>query len=159
MDHYGIEYRAPFDASHTGFAPNSIDVILTTSVFEHVPAAICATIFEECRRIISPDGIMRHTIDYSDHYAHADPSITSYNYLRYSETVWRLMSPGIHYQNRLRTPDFLHFFLSSGFKVVICDEWMGATEEFPEVNIHQSFARYSRQQLMTLGAHFLVVPT
>lgn len=107
--HYGIEYRAPFNASHTGLAPGSIDVILTTSVFEHVPAAVCADIFKECRRIISPDGIMRHTIYYSDHYAHADPSITAYNYLRYGEFAWSLMSPGIHYQNRLRTPDFLNF--------------------------------------------------
>jgi len=157
-NNYGIDYYAPFDATSTGFATGSIDVIFTTSVLEHVPAEVCAAIFREFRRIISPGGIMRHTIDYSDHYSHADPSITAYNYLRFSEAAWRLLNPSIHYQNRLRTPDFVNICQHAGFKVAACDEWIGLEEDLAKVNVHRSFARYSREELMALGAHFLIMP-
>ena len=46
-------------------------------------------------------------IDLSDHYARFDSSISSYNFLRYSERAWALVNSGLHHQNRLRRPDYL----------------------------------------------------
>ncbi|MDO7844592.1 methyltransferase domain-containing protein [Sphingomonas immobilis] len=155
---YGIRYLAPFDGRATGLTAGSVDVVTTTSVFEHVPEPICDAIFAECRRVIAPDGMMRHTIDYSDHYAHADPSITSYNYVRFGRRTWTLLNPGIHYQNRLRTPDFIRLFEKNSFRIVACDEWTGDAQEFDRVSVHQDFAHYGSDTLRVLGAHFLLQP-
>ncbi len=155
---YGISYNAPADATKTGLAAGSVDVITTTSVFEHVPQSVCAAIVAECRRVIAPDGMMRHTIDYSDHYAHADPSITSYNYLRFGQSAWALFNPGIHYQNRLRTPDFKEMFKNAGFTMVDIVEWLGESQEFDKIKVHHVFSKYSEGDLRVNGAHFVLQP-
>lgn len=156
--HYGVRYMAPFDASTTGFDPGSIDLIVTTSVFEHIPPEVCRAILAECRRVIAPEGLMSHTIDYSDHYAHADPGITDYNYLRFDDRQWERFNPGIHYQNRLRTPDFRQMFGQSGFAVVEAEEWFGPEDEFQATPIHPMFQGLDRRALMALGCHFVLRP-
>lgn len=155
---YGIAYRAPFDASATGFAAASVDLITTTSVFEHVPAPTCDTILAECRRVIRDDGLMSHVIDYSDHYAHADPDITSYNYLRFDDREWKSYNPGIHYQNRLRSAEFRSMFRAHGFEIVEEMEWVGPQEELDATPIHDQFKAIDRQDLRVLGGHFLLRP-
>jgi Methyltransferase domain len=57
---YGIEYLAPYDATQTNLAAESIDVITTTSVLEHVPEDIIRKIFKEYARIFRKNGFMRH---------------------------------------------------------------------------------------------------
>lgn len=155
---YGIRYLAPFDARDTGFADGSVDLILTTSVLEHIPAEVCRAIMTECRRVIRPDGLVSHAIDYSDHYAHADPGITCYNYLRFDDREWEAFSPGIHYQNRLRTADFKALFDATGFQVLEAVEWRGLEEEFTSTTIHPKFSKLDREALMALGCYFVLRP-
>jgi hypothetical protein len=57
-------------------------------------------------------------IDYGDHYAAFDPSITRLNFLRYSAARWRLYSPPLQFQNRLLHPDFLERIEHAGFEPV-----------------------------------------
>lgn len=156
--HYGIRYLSPFDASDTGFDARSVDLITTTSVLEHIPPQVCHAIAAECHRIIRPDGLMSHTIDYSDHYAHADPAITSYNYLRFDDREWARLNPGIHYQNRLRTPDFREMFVDNGFTVAEAEEWFGPEDEFQATPVHRRFEGVDRQALKALGCHFVLKP-
>jgi predicted SAM-dependent methyltransferase len=155
---YGIRYLAPFDGTQMSLADASIDLVTTTSVFEHIPADICRGILRECRRVLRDEGFMRHVIDYSDHYNHADPAITDYNYLAFSERQWRRYSPGIHYQNRLRSRDFEKMFAEAGFIVMEKQEWRGLPAELQSVTIHKDFDRYSRDELAVIGAVFLLKP-
>ncbi len=155
---YGIRYLAPYDASSTDLDDASVDIITTTSVFEHVPEPICAAILRECRRILAPGGMMRHTIDYSDHYAHADPSISSYNYLRFGNSVWALFNPDIHYQNRLRSPDFRRLFHQADLHVEDEIAWHGDAAELDRIKVHPQFAKYDETALRTLGATFALRP-
>jgi hypothetical protein len=158
LSYYGIRYLAPFDARHTGLPDASIDVITTTSVFEHVPAEACTAIFSEFRRIIRSGGLMSHGIDYSDHYSHADPNIGPFNYLKFSEKQWKILNPGIHFQNRLRTADFLKKFQDANFQIIELEEWSGTEEELNGVCIDEYFLGKSRQELLVLGCLFTLRP-
>lgn len=154
LDRYGIRYLAPADARNLDFEAHSIDVVATSSVLEHIPTDIILPILQECRRVLKPDGVMRHTVDYSDHYAHADSAITDFNMLRFSDSEWAYYNPGIHYQNRLRTPDYLKLFQKAGFECEKIEEWSGIPREFENTDIHPRFDNYTKDQLMTLGSLF-----
>jgi SAM-dependent methyltransferase len=117
-EYYGIEYRAPCDARHTGFKTSSIDCITSTNTLEHISTQDIQAILRECYRILRDDGLMSFRIDYQDHYSYFDSSISVYNFLRYSDKVWAFFSPVLHYQNRLRHQDYLKIFDEWGFKVI-----------------------------------------
>ena len=115
---YGVDYRAPADARHTPLPDASTDLVCTTSVLEHVPAAALEAILRETARLCRPHAISSHVVDYSDHYAHSDPAITIYNFLRFSEEEWQPYNPDLHSQNRLRHHEYGELFGRTGFDLV-----------------------------------------
>ncbi len=115
----GIAYLAPRDARSTGLEGESVDLVSSTDVCEHVPAADLARIFLECRRILRPGGVFSCRIDLQDHYAYFDSSLSRYNFLRFSDRVWRLVDSPLHYQNRLRAPDYLRLVRDAGLELVV----------------------------------------
>jgi SAM-dependent methyltransferase len=117
-ERFGIVYRAPADARHTGLPRGSIDCISDTYTFEHVPAADVLAITEECHRILKPGGINLSMIDYQDHYSYRDPRISVYNFLQYSERRWRWFNSPLHYQNRWRHSQYRQMFTDCGFEVL-----------------------------------------
>lgn len=125
--HYGIHYHAPHDARATGLADGAVDLICTTSVLEHVPVDALHEILRECHRICSARAVISHVIDYSDHYAHSDPAITFYNFLRFSDREWRRFNPRLHYQNRLRHFEYGELFERHGF--VIAEQRAASTTQ------------------------------
>ncbi len=155
---YGIDYRAPFNAAAMPLEDHSIDVIVTTSVLEHIPLDACQVIIDECRRVMKPDGLMSHIIDYSDHYSHSDGNITTYNYLQFGDAEWSRYNPSIHYQNRARTEEYRQLFRRAGFEIVSEREWRGDSAELAQVNIHPAFQGRSREELLALGCEFQLRP-
>lgn len=135
-DKYRIELLVPCDSAKTGLKDHSIDFIYSHNVFEHIPPALIPSIMDECFRVLNDDGIIVFVIDYSDHYAGFDKSITPYNFLRYSEKKWKRYNPGLHYVNRLRHGDFVRIFKQSGFEIVEAsvvrpENWENIVSEFP----------------------------
>ena len=57
-------------------------------------------------------------IDYSDHWSHADRSITPRHFLRFEDEEWRRWNPLMHYQNRLRHSDYRRLFDDAGFIIL-----------------------------------------
>jgi hypothetical protein len=78
---YRIRYCAPGDAGNTGLPARSIDFFCSTSTLEHIAIADIERILAECTRIATPHAVWSHIIDYHDHYASADPSITRFKFL------------------------------------------------------------------------------
>lgn len=115
---YGIEYRAPFDASDTGLPNVSLDACISTNTFEHIPIESIEKILSELHRTLKDSGILSICIDYSDHYAHTDPSICDLNFLRFKDEEWSRFNHTCHYQNRLRHYDYKNLFRLCGFKVI-----------------------------------------
>lgn len=115
---YGITYLAPYDAAKTDLADQSIDACISTDTLEHIPESSLFEIFSELRRTLKDQGIVSAKIDYSDHYAHTDNSISLLNYLKFDNSTWKKFNHDCHYQNRLRHYDYLRIFNETGFHVV-----------------------------------------
>ena len=113
-----IQYIAPADAANIDLPDASVDYHISTTVFEHIPGVDIKRILREAKRILKKDGIAIHFIDLSDHFQHQDKSITSINFLRYSEKEWdKIAGNEFAYCNRLRVSDYLALFKESGFDV------------------------------------------
>lgn len=154
--HYGISYLAPADARRTTLAAGSVDLICTTSVLEHVPAEALADILRECYRLASPGAVMSHVVDYTDHYAHSDPGIGIFNFLRFSDREWSRYNPGIHYQNRLRHFEYGALFEASGFAPLaetVLREEPGALEGLP---LSERFRNMTPDQLLPRTGHWVL---
>jgi SAM-dependent methyltransferase len=154
----GIRYVAPVDARATGLPPGSFDFVTSTSTLEHIPECDLDDLLIECRRLLRPGGAFTATIDYGDHYAQFDPSITSLNFLRYSPERWRLYSPPFQFQNRLRHSDYVARFEAAGLRPVAIEavegtdrdrEWVARTQ------LHPSFDHYELEDLLIGDAHIV----
>ncbi len=115
---FGIRYLAPCDARDTGLPEGSVDFVSSTDVCEHIPPADLAAIFSECRRLLRPGGAFSCRIDLQDHYAYFDPGLSRYNFLRFSDRTWALVNSPLHFQNRLRAPDYLQLVREAGLELV-----------------------------------------
>ena len=117
-DRFGIVYLAPRDAADTGLREASVDFISSTSTLEHVPEGDILPLLAECRRLLRADVVMSCRIDLKDHYSYVDNTISPYNFLKFSDRAWRLVNSPLHYQNRLRYPDYLRLFETAGLEIV-----------------------------------------
>tara|TARA_B100002019_G_scaffold293441_1_gene321087 strand:- start:5155 stop:5997 length:843 start_codon:yes stop_codon:yes gene_type:complete len=134
---YGIEYRAPYDASKTDFNDKSFSACISTNTLEHIPKDSITAIFSELFRTLKDDGIVSAKIDYSDHYAHTDKSISLLNYLKFDDETWKRYNHNCHYQNRLRHSDYVDIFKRCGF--VVIEEDLSYAEENIPAEIAEAF--------------------
>lgn len=157
---YGIEYRAPADARAVDLPDASVDMIATTNTLEHIPIDSLLDIMKEGRRLLSPRGVVSMLIDYSDHFAHSDSSITVYNFLRFDAATWRRHNTGRHFQSRLRHSDYARLFRDAGFRILAQEaerprDWEKLVERQP---ISSEFRGYEIDDLATVHGYFLLAP-
>jgi SAM-dependent methyltransferase len=138
-----IVYRAPCDARATGLPTGSVDYITSTNTLEHIDEASLGAILAECRRILRPDGVMSFQVDYQDHWSYFDSTIDVFNYLEYDDHKWRRYNPDLHYQNRLRHPDYLRLYQQAGFETVTEERLGGGPDDVSAVAAHDLDARFS----------------
>lgn len=115
---YGICYKAPYDATKIDLPDKCLDASISTNTLEHIPKDLIKSIFNELHRVLKDNGIVSARIDYSDHYAHTDSTITLLNYLKFSEHEWSWHNHRCHYQNRLRNNDYKIIFAECGFCIL-----------------------------------------
>ena len=153
----GIEYTAPGDARQTGLPANSVDLVYSNSVFEHVPKQAIFEILRESQRILKPGGLALHNIGCNDHYAFFDRSISFVNFLRFSEAEWRLWNNPIQYQNRLRAPQFLDMAAEAGLKVIYKRTHVrpGSREALAQFTVAPEFRQFSPEDLATTTLDFI----
>jgi len=156
----GIRYYAPADASRTQLPRQSVDVVFSNSVLEHVPPDVIGHIFVEARRVLKHTGVSIHSVNCGDHYAYFDRSITSINYLQYSQKQWRFWNNTMLYQNRLRPNDFLELARSAEFEIVLSrstpKEKLLAV--LPSMRIAADFKSYAPEQLCATSIDFAARP-
>ncbi|MCC7437043.1 MAG: class I SAM-dependent methyltransferase [Armatimonadetes bacterium] len=148
---FGITYHAPMDARVTGFAANSIDVLTTTSVLEHIPAKDIPAILTESRRVLKPNGIVSFVVDPKDHYWFFDKSITMFNFLKFSNSIWNIINSSQTYQNRLRYSDYITLFHEAGFRIVEEEKITATPTELAELQQLQLAPRFKEYTLDDLG--------
>ncbi len=106
------------DARQTGFPDASIDCFVSNTTLEHIPPEVMAGIWKEFRRIATPDAVMSHLIDMSDHYSHFDSGISPYHFLGHERLLWTLVNNRLQYQNRLRAVDYVRLHEAAGFRIL-----------------------------------------
>jgi SAM-dependent methyltransferase len=157
---FGIRYLAPCDARATGLPAESVDFVSSTDTCEHIPAADLALIFAECRRLLRPGGAFSCRIDLQDHYAYFDSSISRYNFLRFSDRTWALVNSSLHYQNRLRSPEYLRLVREAGLDLVV-ENPSGPSEqgrtELQVLPLAEPFRGYSPEDLGVTILSFVAV--
>ena len=158
LDRLRFSYLAPCDCRRLPLPANSVDVITSRSVFEHIPPPVLGEILKESSRALTPGGLICHFIDNSDHWAHGDRSISRVNFLRYSDRQFRwTYINSINYQNRLRHSQYLALFAEHGFQVlreqsVIEPATLEAVSRIP---LASRFARFPREDLATTDTYLL----
>jgi SAM-dependent methyltransferase len=145
----GITYEAPSNAGATKWPAQSMDLIVSNNVFEHVPVQGLIAMFAEAKRLLRPKGSVLHCVNCGDHYAYADSSITQVNYLRFSEREWNRWNNSIQYQNRLRPIDFIEMADNGGLQVQSAE--YGPNEkclaELQQIEIPKEFKHYKLEEL------------
>lgn len=113
-----FSYHAPYDFTSSGMADESVDIVYSNLVLEHVTPEALVGILRESHRILKPGGLMWHNVDYTDHYSHTHPGLSHVNFLRYGPTFWKLVGQNdILYLNRLRRSDYIRAFEEAGFTI------------------------------------------
>ncbi len=147
---FGIRYLAPCDARATGLPADSVDFVSSTDTCEHIPQADLGAIFAECHRLLRPGGAFSCRVDLQDHYSYFDHSLSRYNFLRFSDRTWALVNSPLHYQNRLRAPEYLSLVREAGLDLVT-ERPSGPNEqgraELQTLPLAKRFRGYSPEQL------------
>jgi len=93
----------------------SIDMIFSQAVLEHVRKWEFLHTMQECRRILKPCGVCSHRVDLRDHLGGA------LNNLRFSAKIWEsdLFSNSGFYTNRINFREMLRLFKEAGFNIEV----------------------------------------
>ncbi len=96
----------------------SVDFFWSQVVLEHVPYDEFPIFLRQLRRIVKPDGIGVHSVDFRDHLSDA------LNNLRFSCETWesRAFRSSGFYTNRIRPGSMLSHFKEAGFDVEVVAE-------------------------------------
>ena len=154
-----IDYRAPADAAHTDLGSETVDVVFSNSVLEHIPPIVLDKIFAESSRILRPGGVVFHSVNCGDHYAYTDGSVGQLNYLQFSGRQWELLwNNDLQYQNRLRAKDFLDLARRHRFDIVrdttkVLDERLAELRRLPRVA--DDFSGYTPEELCVTTVDFI----
>jgi len=151
LESCGINYHAPCDAAQTGLASESVDIVYSNTVLEHVPSDEIEGLFTESYRILRRDGCILHLIDTSDHFAHSDPTISFINFLQFSEQRFAKYNTRFLYQNRLRVSDWLTRLSTPQFRIVYWRPQIDqhALKQLPSLHIDQAFATLNADEICT----------
>ena len=152
-----IDYRAPADATRSMLPDGDVDVVFSNSVLEHVPPEVIDAMYAESMRVLSPSGVMFHSVNCGDHYAYVDRNVHQLNYLRYSDEEWQRWNNAFLYQNRLRAHWFVDGARRHGFDIDLDtrttrEERMKQLAAMP---VHPQFADVLAEQLCITSVDFI----
>ncbi|MGY4622011.1 hypothetical protein ACVWZ4_007238 [Bradyrhizobium sp. USDA 4472] len=139
---FGVRYLAPH---YVAPGDITVDCSCSNEVLEHVPPDQLVTLLKGLRA--TTRGITTHSIDYSDHYARSDKTVSRLNFLRYSDEAWKPFNSGKQYVNRLRHSDYLNLFREAGFTIL---EEKSEPGPLPDFDVAPQFQRYAPADLFAI---------
>ena len=132
----------------------SIDLIWSQAVLEHIDRYQFGETMQELRRILRPEGVCSHRVDLTDHFC------GSLNNLRFSEKLWesRLFKSSGFYTNRIRYSEMVETFKRCGFSVDIvrADTWK--TLPLPRRQLDPQFRQFETDDLRVSGFDVILRP-
>lgn len=152
------DYLVPWDAAlHPA---ESVDILISRAVLEHVPEDQLRVFLAQFRRILRPGGVMCHVVDNSDHWQHRDHSLSRVEFLRYEDDdwIWRLAQLNDQtYQNRLRHSDYERLFAEAGFTLLrsLGEPDPRCLEDLRHLSLSSRFRGRNPRDLAILGSLFV----
>lgn len=135
------------DARQLAVPDHTFDFICSNNTFEHIFPEVLADILREFKRVLKPGGVMSHFIDLSDHFAHFDPSINIYNFLRFSEKQWSWIDNDIQPQNRLRWPQYKLLYQELNLSITEESVREGAADLLKQIPVHREWKNFTTEEL------------
>ncbi len=128
---------------------NSVDLVFSQAVLEHVRKHQFAETFKELWRIMKPGGVSTHVVDFKDHLE------KSLNNLRFSdrnwEADWFAPSSGF-YTNRIRLSEMMKLIEEQGFKVEVVEKTEWEVVPLPKHKLASQFRALTDEELKVSGA-------
>jgi hypothetical protein len=145
------------DAQETRLPDGSVDFFVSNGVLEYIPRPVLRGILKNFRRMAAPGAVMSHRLNLADVFSYFDPSITPFNYLRYTEGQWRWRNSPLAWQNRLRICDYRELLAEAGFRITSEESQPGSAEELARVPLAPEFRHYREQDLLVLHSYITAV--
>jgi ubiquinone/menaquinone biosynthesis C-methylase UbiE len=158
LNFLNIEYIAPGDASHIDLPENSVDFHTSYTVFEHIPPEVIKKILKEGKRVLKNDGLFVHRVDYSDHFSHSDKTISTINFLQFSDSEWdKLAGNKFMYMNRLRHDDFQELFFECNTAIILEEVFHDQTlnSVLETISIHDKYKSKEKDILLVISSWFI----
>ena len=151
LDFYNAKYLISGLESLRAIEDNSIDYIYSHSVLEHVRKCELNELIKEMYRVLKPNGVISHNINYKDH---LDESL---NNLRFNEKLWEsnFFAESGFYTNRIPAVEMHSLFKENGF--CLRNELFGKWEKLPleRKKINKIFKDFTDQELSIPTSSFI----
>lgn len=154
IEHAGIDYLSSGVASLASIPDCSIDFFWSQVVLEHVAREEFIDLLRELRRIVTPNSVGVHGIDFRDHLG------DGLNNLRFSSGIWesRLFRNSGFYTNRIRPSEMLTMFADAGFDVELVGQTRWPTMPIPRDQLAREFQVLLDEDLMVAEIEIIVRP-
>jgi len=149
----GGAYYSKGLASLKMLADDSFDIIYSQAVLEHIRRDEFAEIMYECRRILKPNGVMSHVIDFKDHLG------GGLNNLRISSGLWEqnwFALKSNFYTNRLRFSEVIKLCEDAGFTLKRSEVSRYETMPIQRKQLTGEFSGLSDDDLSISEAHVVM---
>ena len=143
------------DARNLPFDNESFDLIHSNNTLEHIYESILKDILIEFKRVQKKNGLQSHFIDMSDHFAHADSSITIYNYLQFSEKQWKRIDNSVQPQNRMRINQYRDVLIKNNMEIILEESRPGNLEDLKKVKLSLPFSSFNETDLAKSHVYLL----
>jgi hypothetical protein len=146
------------DARDTGLPAGSIDLMYSTGALEYIPLSILKGILKEFRRLQTSRAVMSHWIGLLYQMSFFDKSLSPFEYLKYTDSQWKLWSSPMIRQNRLMIPDFRELFSEAGYDLLNETNVRGREADLDRVRLAPKFQKYKREDLLILRSWMVARP-
>lgn len=124
----------------------SVDLVWSVAVLEHVRRAELAATLSALARLLKPDGVMVHGVDFSDHLG------GGLNHLRFSPRLWEaewFAARSGFYTNRVAPSELLALFAEAGLATEVIHRQTWPAIPTPRQALHPTFRALSEEDLTT----------
>ena len=143
------------DARSLPFDAETFDLIHSNNTLEHIYEDILNDILAEFKRVQKKNGLQSHFIDMSDHFAHADSSITIYNYLQFTEKQWKRIDNSVQPQNRMRINQYRAVFVKNDMEIIHEESRPGNLEDLKKVKLCVPFSTFNENDIVKSHVYLL----
>jgi ubiquinone/menaquinone biosynthesis C-methylase UbiE len=132
----------------------SVDFLFSNAVLEHIRLKELPATIAEMKRVLKPDGVASHQIDFRDHLGGA------LNNLRFSADTWEsdFMAKSGFYTNRVPWPQMAGMMAAAGFSLNVIHQDCWPSLPTSPKSMAEPFQHMKPQELLTWGCHVLLKP-